>query len=122
MSELEPTRTYSNPNANDVVRRMLDERGVEYTEDLGYREFFWNFGEHGKARVSSIGTRGLVQMIVTGITPEQAIAATLGAGTCKRVMDSIDPFTMWVCDHCRHPLDTSENFCGGCGRKVVSDG
>ena len=55
-----------------------------------------------------------------GHTPDDAIAriATLGRGECMRVMDSINPFGMWVCDHCGHPLDTSENFCGGCGRWV----
>lgn len=64
--------------ATDELRRLLDERGVEYTEDRGYREFFWDFGESGRARASAIGTKGLVQMIVTGITPAQAIEATLG--------------------------------------------
>ena len=58
---------------------MLDERGAEYTVDHGYREFFWEFGESGLARASAVGTKGLVQMILTGVTPEQAIAATLGA-------------------------------------------
>ena len=29
MSELEPTRTYSNPTANDILRRMLDEQLAE---------------------------------------------------------------------------------------------
>ena len=30
MSELEPTRAYSNPTATDVLRRMLDERDEYY--------------------------------------------------------------------------------------------
>ena len=64
--------------ATDELCKLLDERGVEYMEGHGYREFFWDFGESGRARASAIGTKGLVQMIVTGITPEQAIAATLG--------------------------------------------
>lgn len=64
--------------ATDELRRLLDERGVEYTVDHGYREFFWDFGESGIVRASAIGTRGLVQMIVTGITPAQAVEATLG--------------------------------------------
>lgn len=55
-----------------------------------------------------------------GHTPDDAIAriATLGRGECRCVMDSIDPFNTWVCDHCGHPLDASDNFCGGCGWRV----
>ena len=68
--------------ATDELRRMLDEREVEYTVDHGYHEYFWDFGETGLVRASHIGTKGLVQMIVTGITPEQAIAVTLGLGAC----------------------------------------
>ena len=64
--------------ANDELRRLLDERGVEYMLDQRYRELFWDFGESGRARASAIGTKGFVQMIVTGLTPEQAISATLG--------------------------------------------
>lgn len=60
------------------LRKLLDECGAEYEVDEGYREYFWEFGESGKARASYIGTKGLVQMIVTGVTPAQAIAATLG--------------------------------------------
>lgn len=229
MSELEPTRTYSNPTATEVLRRMLDERD-EYYKTSGNKTwwgrpidrqtgkpinvFHYQAQPMGEDRLS-------VELQLA--TPEQAIAATLGpaarhpkphekwttvllpeiawswddswpdylsvahnahgewrtyvpearlleamdaareagrradmaervaadhkglcdslretnddlrriidemrsatlgAGTCKRVMDSIDPFAMWVCDHCGHPLDTSENFCGGCGRKVVDE-
>lgn len=56
----------------------LKARGVEYMLDQRYRELLWDFGESGRARASAIGTKGLVQMIVTGLTPEQAIEATLG--------------------------------------------
>lgn len=117
--------------ATDELRRMLDECGVEYTEDLGYREFFWNFGEHGKARASSIGTRGLVQMIVTGITPEQAIAATLGScncsnnctnsertETCHEIEDEDTGFI--VCSECGAVHDESYTayYCWCCGRRI----
>ena len=40
-------------------------------------------------------------------------------GECRRTMDGIDPFTQWVCDQCGHPLDASDSFCGGCGRRVM---
>lgn len=57
-----------------------------------------------------------------GHTPDEAIAriAALGPGTCRRVMDNVDPFSMWVCNHCGHPLDASDRYCGRCGRRVVT--
>lgn len=70
-------------SATERIRAMLDERGVEYTVVHGYHEYIWEFGESGIARASRIGTKGLIQMIVTGITPEQAIAATLGSCNCS---------------------------------------
>ena len=110
-------------SATDELRRMLDERGVEYMEDHGYREFFWDFGESGRARASAIGTKGLVQMIVTGITPEQAIAATLGnegvarsndgvaelgAGTCRNISKVMDEHgqARFVCSECDAWIDS----------------
>ena len=66
--------------ATDELLRLLDESGVEYMVDCGYRDVFWNFGESGTARASAIGTRGLVQMIVTGITPADALESARFAG------------------------------------------
>ena len=100
-------------SATDELRRLLDERGVEYTIDHGYREFFWDFGESGRARASAIGTKGLVQMIVTGITPEQAIDATLGRGTCHRA-------AFGMCSECGAMLDGVYGYyCPKCGKRVV---
>ena len=116
--------------ATDELRRLLDERGVEYTFDNGYREFFWDIGETGTVRASAIGTNGLVQMIVTGITPEQAIEATLGRGECRfvTVVDQ-DPSrrhrgNIAECDCCGYRCaigfiqDERFRFCPNCGRKV----
>ena len=112
--------------ATDELRKLLDERGVEYEVDHGYHEYFWDFGEHGRARASYIGTKGLVQMIVTGLTPEQAIAATLGNGTCR----STTPDDAWCfgCSECGKSFPRDElhlahnhgeiNYCPNCGRKV----
>ena len=119
--------------ATEELRALLDERGVEYTIDHGYREFFWDFGESGRARARAIGTSGRVQMIVTGITPEQAVAATLGRGTCR---DSNKRFDAWLCSECGATLllmfdDCGEptysvdgvadvpHYCPNCGRKVM---
>ena len=120
----------------DELRRLLDERGVEYMLDQRYHELFWDFGESGKARASAIGTKGLVQMIVTGITPEEAIAATLGPGTCQAdetdtwecVCDGIGHYgermTVHVmeCSECGHTyehVNGSYEYCPHCGRHIV---
>ena len=108
-------------SATDELRRLLDERGVEYQLDHGYREFFWDFGESGKARASAIGTKGLVQMIVTGITPEQAIDATLGLGTCE--VEYVSDWMGWHCKACdmlwQGLRDQRPRYCPNCGAKVM---
>lgn len=83
MSELEPTRTYSNPIATDVLRRMLDERGVEWTvPDESWNQdsiTYWKVGSiKWVAFESENDTLWLNCNSVTDLTPEQAIAATLG--------------------------------------------
>ena len=104
-------------SATDELRRLLDERGVEYMLDQRYRELFWDFGESGKARASAIGTKGLVQMIVTGITPEEAIAATLGPGTCRKVWRK-DGYGF--CSECGYNITGAwAHYCPNCGRRVV---
>ena len=68
--------------ATDELRRMLDERGVEHTdaEDGHTQHTFWLGGDHEIAACNS-GKR----LAVYNLTPEQAIAATLGRGTCRKV-------------------------------------
>ena len=58
-------------------------------------------------------------------TPEQAIAATLGPGTCRMEhlwSDDIDGVCWW-CKACDKPAfthgDFQPNYCPNCGRKVV---
>ena len=117
--------------ATEELLRLLDERGVEYTIDHGYREFFWDFGESGRARASAIGTSGRLQMIVTGITPEQAVAATLGFGTCRIVKETSTIRSMFrgevevkdeKCSECGGYMEVGagvlRNYCPNCGRKV----
>lgn len=118
-------------SATEELRRLLEEQGVEYTFDIGYREFFWEAGESGTVRASAIGTKGLVQMIVTGISPEQAVEATLGRGECHiRTHDNLAETggdgDVWLeCDACHWQMDYADapsmplNFCPNCGRRVV---
>ena len=85
MSELEPTRTYSNHTATEILRRMLDERGVEW-EDGGEgltiipaqdgvpRAWEVNTWPSGKDMGDCLWVQNCHPL-----TPAQVIAATLGA-------------------------------------------
>lgn len=44
--------------------------------------------------------------------------------TAKRIVGkSRDGMTLWYqCDMCNEPVDAQDNFCRGCGRKLVDDG
>ena len=131
--------------ATDELRRMLDERGVEWWQKK--RHTCWKVGkgqdvEMWRAWEAPDGSITLKVDYIYHLTPAQAIAATLGnegvgrsndgvadleAGTCHEAM--IDRFFrgcsecgyMWEfiygVGRCQRP-----NFCPNCGRKVVDDG
>lgn len=81
MSELEPTLTNSHLTTTEILRRLLDERGVEWWEGDDERKTYWCFNgltweyfndENGDAWLGFLGA------CENDVTPEQAIAATLG--------------------------------------------
>ena len=117
--------------ATDELRRMLDERGVE-----------WRCGSPNKTKWSHDGidyvatnawprndeTRTKVALHSI-LTPEQAIAATLGAGTCHIDVRNCD----WYCDACGEMVGTCDpaselfidgnaidmwKYCPFCGRRI----
>ena len=112
-------------SATDELRRLLDERGVEYTvvpEDAYSREYI-------KIGNIEILTNDRDEVAVYNITPEQAVDATLGRGTCsmgiERTFERIDGDE-------EHLLECSEcgsrrwwlahmmpSYCPNCGRKVI---
>lgn len=123
--------------ATETLRALLDERGVEWrakdwTDD--YSDGVWSCtGWNGYVAVNkdnddSPNRDGKV--FVSGyFTPEQAVEATLGRGTCQ-----VDSTENWLpaeryhrCKHCGAffaVLDASSDipprFCPNCGRKVKS--
>ena len=113
-------------SATDRLRAMLDERGVERTKPSGLNSRFADsmtfIGD--VAIVSEIDGSDLLRINFDG-TPEQAIAATLGAGTCKNKATSLRTF--W-CDCCDCALEdwmdvggklvNGLRYCPNCGRKV----
>ena len=108
--------------ATERIRAMLDERGVEYIEnDFGITWSYYN--DPHTATESMDGT-----LIVTGLTPEQAIEATLGKGECQLKRASWDDGTCtWgcicsACDaHLEHETGIGYNYCPICGAKVVRE-
>ena len=125
----------------DELRRMLDERGVEWHISNEDGATFWTgqFGIGYYARQNDDGET--LRMLGVNLTPEQAIAATLGdvdatgarqddAGTCRKLPPSGDTvcivrrhgyemeFGYWKCSACGCECFEGARYCMGCGRKV----
>lgn len=106
--------------ATEELRRMLDERGVEWSKGAFPNEArtYW------EDMVAKPWNEQ--RLYVTALlTPEQAIAATLGRGECKDVgWRAVGEF---VCSECGHVTDdgihgTDEfRYCPNCGRRVVDE-
>lgn len=141
MSELEPARTYSNPTATDVLRRLLDERGVEWMPSVfdPQHETFYSVENGVGFIVTEFPEIGRMSLACDmRITPAQAIAATLGScncpnnctnsertGTCHVESSIIDTYeyNRWEYElSCGHTIiwEDSEppRYCPICGRRV----
>ena len=103
-------------NRTTELRKLLDERGVEYRTH--YLHTSWCVGPKLYLAVDNLdGT-----LTVGNLTPEQAIAATLGNGTCEIVLGEDDyGCDAMVCSKCFKKIDDacSPNYCPNCGAKVV---
>lgn len=115
--------------ATDELRRMLDERGVEYRFSECTKVFDWHFnGANGEGDACAMEVQGGINILARGITPEQAIAATLGAGTCTLINAADDlgsGTSSFMCFECGYTaLDDwweEFNFCPNCGRRVINE-
>ena len=119
----------SRMTATDELRRLLDERGAEYTFIPGdeYSR------EHIKIGSTEIWTNGRDEVAVYFITPEQAVDAALGRGTCRKLPSSGEKictvthiktgmsmdFGYWKCSECGCECFEGAKYCMNCGRKVV---
>lgn len=116
-------------SATEELRRMLDERGVEWYEPTTRPNTTWFPDSFGiNCRVKPWGE--VLQVKRYGLTPEKAIAATLGQDerTCQLKRASWDDGTCtWgcicsACDaHLEHETGIGYNFCPNCGAKVVDE-
>lgn len=120
--------------ATEELRRLLDERGVEWgnvRNDGSESNFFteWQFdGIDGRATATEWSAGNNLSMAIYrwGLTPEQAIDATLGRGTCSispwKVERDTGFFDCMECD-CGYVADVSDwakwRYCPNCGRQVI---
>ena len=113
--------------ATDILRRLLDERGVEWWEEDGHTLWYGESLHHAASAFSSFmfGESERVHLNAM-VTPEQAVAATLGRGTCHETI--IDHY--WRgCGECGYIWEfmygigkcESPHYCPNCGREVVND-
>lgn len=119
-------------SATDELRRMLDERGVEWTKP---KRIWWELIDSEPDDSVTIVEGVTIEeatdgtLVVYPFTPAQAIDATLGRGTCHiTVQDNMTETEgmgdVWLeCDACgwQMPLEPSTprfNFCPNCGRSV----
>lgn len=126
-------------SATDVLRRMLDERGVEYMKvDFLDGEHITSFDVNGREHGYHEFPDGGTLLRVWHPTPEQAIAATLdnvnatgerqhNAGTCHiDLVDYNQREDRFQCRSCDWSMWFKRgtwprfNFCPNCGRKVIN--
>lgn len=124
--------------ATEELSRMLDERGKEHRVwpsglVIWHDEGSWVY-EYSPPKGDDDYWGGILHATLRHCTPEQAVAATLGRGTCRRVlMDCAGnpPYYMGGfalndtcngCSECGYPWRThgleTPNYCPNCGRRV----
>lgn len=102
-------------SATENMRRLLAERGIEWRSGLEGVTFVgdWCFVEYDEGKLAATCEPVL--------TIEQAIAATLGSGTCTRVKSGTKPdgSPRYRCSNCKYGIgDKRWSYCPNCGRKV----
>lgn len=126
--------------ATDELRRLLDERGIEYepidSVHSPNRRTLWGKVERGKgilgldAKYETIEFKKGMRLTISDCSPAQAVEATLGRGTCEVVRsirhDYEGGYGGTEYEHelsCGHKTwwadDDPPEWCPHCGRKVV---
>jgi len=127
--------TDSNATELRKLCELLDERGIEWTKGDAAYQIEWT-NPNGQS-CSAMYWKPTLSVLIGGCTPEQAIAATLGNGTCEVTRD-------FKCSNCGNQVGTVSNcvmvetcdgrqewksldhkicdipnYCPDCGAKVV---
>lgn len=101
---------------------LLDKRGVKHVGHCGMVRWINENGCVCRA-FTRLGDQS-VDVAILDTAPEQAVAATLGTGTCHITREPGSD-RLWYCDHCKsyheHPSDYAWEFCPRCGAKVVKE-
>lgn len=121
--------------ATDELRRLLDERGAEYMaeDEPSVGLHFTSWDADGFMWEADDRDKRIYLSADRLITPEQAIAATLGVGTCHD-KGNIERFICSECG-CRLALQDDDweatmwlegaamvpRYCPNCGAKVVDE-
>ena len=125
--------------ATDELRRMLDERGVEWETDRSGNRVMWGRPVdqlHDTMEFKAVDNampNGGLNVHICGFTPEQAIEATLGRGTCRDLAETpkYGDKTRFECSACSYEYSAVGGFgcdygdepdfryCPNCGREVV---
>ena len=104
----------------ELLRKLLEERGLSC--QTHYLHAFWCVGPKLYESIDNLdGT-----LTVGRLTPEQAIAATLGSETCELeplpaidvTLNMLDNVEWGVCSECGYAVPMDAKFCNECGRKV----
>ena len=130
-------------SSTEALRRMLDERGVEWMPsvfDPQHETFYSTENGVGFIVTEFPEIQRISLACDMRITPEQAIAATLGRGECRNASKVMDEHgqARFVCSECGAWIDSRMlwnpeyrngespwvsdcklNFCPNCGRRIV---
>lgn len=120
--------------ATEILRRLLDERGVKWMPIAWNpkRETFYH-AANGVGICADEYADGVKIYTDATITPEQAVEATLGRGTCHKLPASGEKtcivrhnsthltmeFGYWRCSECGCECFEGARYCMGCGARVV---
>lgn len=109
--------------ATEELRRLLDERGVEWMPSVwsAKDETFYKVGEVGYLATEL--SSGRMKVCIEGYpTPAQAIDATLGRGTTTRTGKYRTKYgrRIPVCERCGYGIgDMRWHYCPSCGAEVI---
>ena len=123
--------------ATDELRRLLDERGVEWGAEESKLDHVTTWNANGGQAMfyeSKTTNPNLLQVNYYHLTPEQAVEATLGRETCEilgyddgyaegldgEMYQYADPRYFLSCEHEAYG-SVVPNYCPVCGRKVVDE-
>ena len=107
---------------------MLDERGIEYNKTETDSQEFTYWEHEGRCWGYWVDCIGDTSLITVDVTPEQAIDATVGVGTCKLVDNDSGPDMH--CTACGGEVDDEYRYfmdslgysrCPHCGARIIEE-